>query len=172
MPLDPNKPLLASSISQVANYFGVHPRTVKDWLAAGAPPKKDARYDLRAIEEWRAANRKNKSKPPSDEATLAALKKLQAEARIKEADAALKEYRTLLATDHSLVDKVDVERFISHFLTQARRLIEKTEHAICAAVPRKYQQQLREEIKAQHDQYLRNMHGFIGQVADIGDDHK
>lgn len=70
------------TIAAAAARLGVHPRTVKDWLASGAPGK-EGDYDVDAIRAWRAATRKA---APASEGGRAKWeeRKARAEALIKE----------------------------------------------------------------------------------------
>jgi len=53
---------IVETVDEVAHHFGVHRRTVYDWLKQHAPGK-PGRYDLDAIAAWREARRQVDAEP-------------------------------------------------------------------------------------------------------------
>jgi phage terminase Nu1 subunit (DNA packaging protein) len=75
----------ARSIPDIADALDVTERTVRNWLADGAPGKERGRYDIEAIDAWRAANTRGGAKRSGawqDELSQAEAEKARHEARI------------------------------------------------------------------------------------------
>lgn len=129
-----------STIAAAASRLGVHPRTLKEWLAGGAPGKEGA-YDVEAIRAWRAATRKAQ---PASEGGRAKWeeRKARAEALIKEL-----RYRESRGQLVSVARASQVVR--QHISEVNTHLDQLPDYAVASSrLPTEQKKKLRERIKA------------------------
>ena len=105
-------------------------------------------------------------KNPEDVAAALARRRL-AEARIKEADAAKRERENRLA-EANIVHRADVELFCSSFFSHIRDQIEVIPDQLGPTLPKAHRRQIMEEVRARLELFLRNAHGWLEQVDEIG----
>jgi len=109
---------------QVANYFGVHLRTVAAWLSAGCPGK-SGRFDLAEIERWRKQTKPNTT---------------AAEAVNRAELLAIKVDRERLARDRERGDMLPVDpliRWAERYAAEIRARLEQLPDALVAGLPPK-----------------------------------
>ena len=174
---------IVRSMRKVAAHYGVADSTVyKDWKSSGMPGVK-GRYDLDAIDAWRATRNTSKDRtgtltasgrtavanPPEiededkvqlsllDEASSAKLRSLKADAQKKEADARIKHFQALRIENNDIVDLDRVEAFLTELFAEARKQLLR--------VPQKMRRFGDDAVKACRQEIELRLHG-IRKVSD------
>lgn len=114
-----------STIAAAAAAIGVDQRTLKDWLSAGCPGKKNGTYDLDSIRAWRAATRK---KAPTQEGDRARweTRKARAEARTKELELRLRRGQ--------LIRVATAAQIVKQQIAEVRAHLDQLPDYVCTAV--------------------------------------
>ena len=127
---------VVSTLSAVAGFFGVHPKTCGIWRQETPPmPGSEGRYDLKDIVRWRLA--KVSHSDLSDATKREQLRKLELSNRA--AVLALSRERA------ELVYRVDVERWAAVAITELREGVLQLPEMLAASAPAELKNFVREE---------------------------
>ncbi len=143
--------------SEVASACGVSVACVRAWRMRDPPmPGESGSYDLDEIHAWR-----KKWIKPTKETTASEDRKrlLEGQARLTEAKAN-REERLDRKEEENIVELEDVERFISEFLNEARRQLQRIPGDFKQGYPVKLRATIQEDLQNRLDMYLRGMHNF------------
>lgn len=160
---------------EVASALGVNRHTVKEWLAEGAPGLVDGTYSIDAIRQWREVHKKGSetsdiggiTRQAFDQRMLAAkLDKIESEARIKAAEARIKEFEAKRKTD-TIVHLDDVERFLSLMFAETRRVLSKIPIEMKMGYPEAMRDALADDLESRHNMALRTMSGYCRRITEI-----
>ena len=160
------------TIDAVAKAIGVHARTVKGWLASGAPGETENGYDVEAIRQWRAENMRSR---PGDEPepgienyrermAAAKLSKAEGESRKVNAEAEIKTFDAQKLADN-LCYIEDVENWVSQALTRLRNGLAKIPAQLAAGYAPDIRQQLEVDCRERIEIELR---AIVSDLSDAG----
>lgn len=164
----------------VASHFGVHVSTVRTWRARAKDEhdvdfKTSKGWDLEVIQEWRDTY--IDAVEESDEESEAARKedaawrkrKTQAEAREKEAKAAITEHK-MMAMTSDLVHLDEVEAFLSSAFTDLRRQLDRLPVEYVSGYAADMQDDMKVDLKDRIDLILSSFHGWVLNAVELRDD--
>ncbi|MEO1529340.1 MAG: hypothetical protein AAFX06_28300 [Planctomycetota bacterium] len=160
------------TIELVAKAIEVHPRTVKGWLAQGAPGETESGYDVEAIKRWREENVRSR---PGDEPepdienyrermAAAKLGKAEAEERKISAEAEIKKFDAQKLADN-LCYIEDVENWVSFALTRLRNGLAKIPAQLAAGYAPDIRHQLEGDCRERIEIELR---AIVSDLSDVG----
>jgi len=161
---------IALTLGDVAKKFGCKVTTVQGWKKDGMPGER-GKWDLIEIAQWAMINGKGKSGAKTD-LVEADLKKQAAEATAQQeiekaakmaAEREIAERRNQLERG-GWVRRHNVERFITEFLTENRKLINRMVPEFAAGYGRDLESDLREDLKARCDLILNQLGDFIEKI--------
>jgi phage terminase Nu1 subunit (DNA packaging protein) len=176
--MEPNteaQPQFVETQADVAIAMGVNRHTVKEWLQQGAPRKTSAGYDIHAITEWRNLHKRT-SDPTKDldipqeefarRLLMAKLRRAEGEAIRAESEGKIKNHEALKTTE-DVVHLDDVERFLSSFFGETRRVLMRIPKEMKNGYPEDLRQDLADDLEARLSIALRTMAGYCRRVTDL-----
>ncbi|QEF98160.1 hypothetical protein Mal15_22080 [Stieleria maiorica] len=157
---DDVQPVFAETIAEAAKSLGVHERTLKSWLAEGAPPKTDDGYNVDAILQWRAANRKTSDLSLEDpdefklRMALAKLKEQEGKADKVTEEAAIAAYKKHLLAE-GLIHASSANNTFANALKNIRNRLQRIPVELAAGYAPEIQRQLERDLAQRIDIALR-----------------
>ena len=168
-------PVLATTISEAAKEIGVHQRTLKEWLADGAPEKTDAGYDIEGIKTWRKLNRKSSELELGDpdefkfRMAMAKLKEQEGKADKVSSEAVITEFKRQLLSE-GLVHKSAVNNYLARVLSTCRNQIQKIPAQLAAGYAPEIQRELERDCAQRIDIVLRALRTQLADLREIEHD--
>ena len=157
---DDAQPVFTETIAEAANTLGVHERTLKSWLAVGAPAKTDGGYDIRAIKQWREENRKgadDESEYPDDfklRMAMAKLKEQEGKADKVAEEATIAAYKKHLMAE-GLIHASSANNTFANALKNIRNRLQRIPVELAAGYSPEIQRQLERDLAQRIDIALR-----------------
>jgi hypothetical protein len=149
---------VASTLGQVAEFFGLALQTVKEWRLASPPmPGEPGNYPLPEIVRWRLSRLKNNEL--TDELRRADLEKTQCQ--VEAARIALDEKKA------NILDRADVELWAAVALTEVREGVMQLPEMLAASAP----EQLKAFVREESDRHCRDLLNATArrlELAEIG----
>jgi len=167
-----NHPPVVETYLQLSKILGVKVTTIERWRTAGMPGKK-GEYNVEQIKTWATIN--GKGRKPHDEKELDELMEeaVQAAAveKIEKARKVGYEANILARKDRieegGLLRSVDVNRFITEFLTEARNLMDRMVVEFSAGYGRDLEEDLRVDLGNRKDLLLNQLGDWIENIDEL-----
>ena len=157
---EPRRRFVASTLGEVAEFFGLAVQTVKEWRLASPPmPGEPGNYPLPEIVRWRLARISNNEL--SDEVKRAGLEKTQIQ--VEQARIDLEKRKA------SVLDRADVELWAATALIELREGVMQLPEMLAASVS----QDLKDFVREETDRHCRDLlHATTRrlELAEIGKD--
>lgn len=151
-------PFAASTLGEVAGFFGLALQTVKEWRQASPPmPGEPGNYPLPEIVRWRLARVSNNEL--SDEVKRAGLEKTQVQ--VEQARIDLEKLKA------SVLDRADVELWAATLIINAREQILQLPELLAASAPQEMKNHVREETERHCHDVLHTLARRM-ELAEIG----
>lgn len=145
---------IATSLSQVARFFGVSTKTISHWKNRGMPAVPKA-YNLSEIAAWRLQYEREQSRRQVDEALLKADSQSPALERFRAARAALSEIE-LAERQEELLPLSLIQPFhnqLAHYIREAGEIMKRNGHTDAHEILNEQIEMLEADINKFHEEH-------------------